>query len=96
MRSLIIAFLAILRILRLRKLHVRGGLIRESTDSLCRDGADAQYMQYLKAKAVQLHHKYAKSLFKRLVFNIECPYDQQDSYKCSKATRKTAKRKSVR
>ena len=27
-------------------------LIRESVDSLCRDGADAKYMQYLKAKAV--------------------------------------------
>ena len=26
-------------------------LIRESVDSLCRDGADAQYMQYFKAKA---------------------------------------------
>ena len=25
-------------------------IVRESVDSLCRDGADAQYMQYLKQK----------------------------------------------
>ena len=28
----------------------RGVAIRESVDSLCRNGADAQYMQYLKQK----------------------------------------------
>ena len=35
----------------------------------------------------------AKSLFKRLIFIIECLYDQQDPYQCSKATWKTAERK---
>ena len=73
------------------RLKTRG--IRESVDSLCRDGADAQYMQYLKA--VQLHHKHAKSLFEHPGFLFECLCDQQDSYKWPKATRKTAKRKSV-
>ena len=66
-------------------------VIRESVDSLCRDGADAQYMQYLSKSRItspQIH-------FKRLVFIIEYLCDQQDSYKCPKATRKTAKRKSV-
>ena len=70
-----------------------GGVIGESVDSLCRDGADAQYMQYL---SVQLHHKHAKSLFKRPGLLFECLCDQQDSYKWPKATRKTAKLKSVR
>ena len=41
-------------------------------------------------------HKYAKSLFKHLVFLFECLYDQQDSYKCPKASWKAAKRKSMR
>ena len=59
--------------------------IRESVDSLCRDGADTQYMQYL-----------SKSLFKRPGFLFECLSDQQDSYKWPKATRKTVKQKSVR
>ena len=44
--------------------------IRESVDSLCRDGTDAQYniMQYFKA--VQLHHKYGKSLLKLLLLQF--------------------------
>ena len=33
---------------------------RELVDSLCRDGLDMQYL----VKAIQLHHKYAKSIFK--------------------------------
>ena len=39
-------------ILQLHELHHSEIFIRESVDSLCRDGADAQYMQYLKGKAV--------------------------------------------
>ena len=30
--------------------------IRESVDSLCRDGADAQYMQYLRLSGLQTGH----------------------------------------
>ena len=70
--------------------------VRESVDSLCRDNADAQYMEY---SAKQMPYNFTtnilKSLFKRPGIYFECLYDQQDSYKGSKATRKTAKRKSV-
>ena len=68
--------------------------IRELVDSLCRDGADVQYMQYL-CKNCTTYHKCAKSLFKRPAFLFECFCDQQDSYSCPKAMRKTVKRKSV-
>ena len=68
--------------------------IRESVDSLCRDDADVQYMQYL-SKCPITYHKYAKNLFKHLVFLFASLYDQQDSYKCPTATWKTAKHKSV-
>ena len=66
--------------------------IRESVDSLCRDGADAQYMQYLSKSRItspQTRKKHPGFLF-------ECLYDQQDSYKWLKATQKTAKLRSVR
>ena len=48
-------------------------IIRESVDSLCRDGADAQYiaMQYWSKSRIispQIH----KSIFKRLAFLFEC------------------------
>ena len=36
-------------------IHASGPAIRESVDSLCRDGADAQYMQYLsKSRIISL------------------------------------------
>ena len=59
-------------------------VIRESVDSLCRNGMDVQYM-----------HKYAKSLFKHPAFLFVWFYDQQDSYSCPKASWKTAKFESV-
>ena len=70
-------------------------LIRESVDSLCRDGANAQYMQYLSKSRITVHHKHAKSLFKHPGFLFECLCDQQDSYKWPKATQKTVKPQSV-
>ena len=70
-------------------------LIRESVDSLCRDGADAQYMQYLSKSRITSPQT-RKSLFKRPGFLFECLCDQQDSYKWPKATWKTDKHKSVR
>ena len=53
--------------------------IRESVDSLCRDGVDAQYMQYLSKSPITSHHKYAKRLFNRPTFLFECFYYQLDS-----------------
>ena len=74
-----------------QKVNVGGYLYQR----VCRDGAGAQYMQYLRKSSI-LHHKCVKCLFKRLVFLFECLSDQQDSCKCPKATRRTAKYKSVR
>ena len=54
-------------------------IIRESVDSLCRDGADTQYMQYLSKSRITSpqRHKHAKSLFKCPGFLFECLCDQQ-------------------
>ena len=56
---------------------------------VCRDSANAQYMQYLSKNHItsQIHW----TLFKCLAFIFECLYDQQDSYHCPKASQKTAK-----
>ena len=70
---------------------LNGNVIRESVDSLCRDGATRNI-----CNTVSLHHKHAKSSFKHPGFLFECLCDQQDSYKWLKSTRKTAKQKSVR
>ena len=53
--------------------------VSELVDSLRRDGADAQYMQYLSKSRIT-YHKYAKRLFKHSSFLIECLCDQQGSY----------------
>ena len=53
-----------------------GSYIRESVDSLCRDGADAQYMQYLSKSRIT-SPKHVNSLFKHPGFLFECPCDQQ-------------------
>ena len=74
-----------------KDLHRHKVYIRESVDSLCRDGADAPYMQYLSKS----HIKHAKSLFKCPGFLFEYLCDQQDSYKWPKAMRETAKHQSV-
>ena len=76
-----------------RKNNLKIVSIRESV-SLCRDGMDAQYTQYL-AKAIKLDYRYDKSLFKCPVFLIQVFYDQRDSYTCPKAMQKIVKTKCV-
>ena len=49
--------------------------IRESVDSLCRDGAEAQYIQYLSKSRI-ISHKYAKSSFKLPGFLFQCLFDE--------------------
>ena len=62
-----------------------------------RDGADAQYMQYLsKNRITSPQLGYVKNLFKRPDVLFECLCGQQDSYKWPKAMRKTAKPENVR
>ena len=73
------------------KVHVMH--IRKSVDSLCRNGTDAQYMQYLsKCRITNTLKAYLSTSSSSLSpFMIM----QQDSYKCPTATQKTAKRKSM-
>ena len=52
-------------------------IIRESVDCLRIGMALIKRTLYNR-----LHHKYAESLFKPIVFLFECLCDQQDSYKC--------------
>ena len=54
-----------------------GENIRQSVHSLCRNGADAQYMQYLSKSRIPL---------KCPAFLFDCLYGQQDSYSFPKAS----------
>ena len=72
------------------------GYLSESVDSLCRDGADTHYPQYLlisksRITLPQIRYKLIQVPWRPLWVL----YNQKDSYKRPKATRKTAKRKSV-
>ena len=58
--------------------------IRESVDSLCKDGMDMQYMQYL-SKSHITQPQFAKSSFKHPAFPFQGFCDQQYQYTFPKA-----------